>query len=148
MKFRVDVRNALAKSGPRSSPSKGRESTATKSMGGNKTPSRTKHPSGGGKQTPTRSKRPSGGMESPSVGSKTTTNHLAKLTPKQIVIKDRQARDFFGRVIEVFTCQLDYNSPPHEIEEILLLLPVFRIREKILRIRIRSKSNIPDPDPA
>jgi len=96
---RVDMRNALANSGP----SQGRESTATKSMGGSNTPSRTKNPSG--KQTPTRSKRPSGSMESPSVGSKTTTNHLAKLTPKQIVIKERQARDFFGRVIEISKSQ-------------------------------------------
>merc|ERR1740128_340050 len=98
---RVDMRNALANSGL----SQGRESTATKSMGGSNTPSRTKNPSGGGKQTPTRSKRPSGSMESPSVGSKTTTNHLAKLTPKQIVIKERQARDFFGRVIEISKSQ-------------------------------------------
>ena len=34
-------------------------------------------------------------------GSQTTSSHLAKLTPKPIVIKERRARDFFGRVIEV-----------------------------------------------
>eukprot|EP00088_Acartia_fossae_P024597 TRINITY_DN2552_c0_g1_i1.p1 TRINITY_DN2552_c0_g1~~TRINITY_DN2552_c0_g1_i1.p1 ORF type:complete len:946 (-),score=309.66 TRINITY_DN2552_c0_g1_i1:176-3013(-) len=33
-------------------------------------------------------------------GSKTTTSHLQKLTPKQVVIKDQQAKDFFGRVIK------------------------------------------------
>ena len=30
-----------------------------------------------------------------------TPSHLQKLTPKQIVIKERQATDFFGRVIQV-----------------------------------------------
>ena len=33
---------------------------------------------------------------------KTTVSHLAKLTPKQgIVIKEKQATDFFGRIIKV-----------------------------------------------
>ena len=60
----------------------------------------------GGGVTPGRRKTPSGstpirGQESPVLGSKTTTSHLAKLTPKQIIIKERKATDFFGRVIEV-----------------------------------------------
>ena len=38
----------------------------------------------------------------PTPASKTTNSHLAKLTPKQgIVIKEKQATDFFGRVIKV-----------------------------------------------
>jgi hypothetical protein len=42
------------------------------------------------------------GAEAPTPGSKTTTSHLARLTPKQgILIKEKQATDFFGRVIKV-----------------------------------------------
>ena len=43
----------------------------------------------------------SGGGGGGTPGSQTTSSHLAKLTPKPIVIKERRARDFFGRVIEV-----------------------------------------------
>jgi len=58
------------------------------------TPSRKNNKFGGG--TPSREKNPSGGTES-----NNTPSHLATLTPKPIVIKERKAMDFFGRVIEV-----------------------------------------------
>jgi len=46
-----------------------------------------------------KSEPPVDGSRTP--GNKTTSSHLAKLTPKQIVIKERKATDFFGRVIEM-----------------------------------------------
>ena len=63
------------------------------------TPTRIKHPSG---KLGEKGKRETESGGSTPIGSKTTTSHLARLTPKQINIKERKATDFFGRVLQVY----------------------------------------------
>ena len=91
--FRVDVVNARIAAENKASAKLNAKSAQSS------TPPRSKHPSG---KPSERGRRGSGTPGSTPIGSKTTTSHLAKLTPKQINIKERKATDFFGRVIEVF----------------------------------------------